>query len=99
MDGRHGSAVHLLECRRLYVLPGFALIPWAPGIHLAVLPFTSIVVEELIDKLGSGSNFADAEDRFSHTFKSERERAHVRDLPPHEKLHCVLCAGIKAKIY
>src|SRR5436309_1223431 len=57
------------------------------------------VVEELVNKLGRGSDLADTERWFTHALKSEGKRTHVRDLACHQELQSIPSARITAEIY
>ena len=92
------AAVEVLERRRFDEFPGFAFIPRAAGVDLAMIAFAGRVVEELVDQLRRRRDLSDAERRLAHAFQRERERPHMGDLARHQELQRILGAGVAAEI-
>jgi hypothetical protein len=92
------SAVEILECRRFYEFPGFALIPGTPGVDFTVIAFSRRIVEELVYQLGGGGDFADAKGRLAHAFQRQGEGSHMGDFSGHEKLERVFGAGVPTEV-
>src|SRR3954471_23031726 len=92
------AAVEILEGWRFYKLPRLALIPGAARVDLAVVPCPGRIVEELVDELGRGRDFSNAEGRLAHALQRKGERPHMGDLSRHEELERVLGTRVTTEI-
>src|SRR6202453_5253985 len=92
------ATIKVLQRRRFDEFPRLTLIPMPAGVDLSMIALAGRVIEELVDQLGRRSNLADAQRRLSNTFQGETECSHMGDLPRHQKLQCILGAGIAAEI-
>src|SRR5580704_1102470 len=92
------SSVEVLKRRGFNENPRLTLVPRSSSVYLAVISFACRIVEELVDELGCGGNFANAKRRLAHTLQRKGECAHMSDLSCHEKLERILGAGVATEI-